>query len=94
VERAVALGASDWITLEELEMCFGLETSFSGPVPAAGPGHERRGMLAGTRKDTEREQILMSLEEHDWNKMKVAACLGVSRATLWRKMKEHGLVRP
>jgi DNA-binding NtrC family response regulator len=33
-----------------------------------------------------------ALERHRWNRAQTARALGISRSTLWRRMREHGLV--
>jgi DNA-binding NtrC family response regulator len=40
----------------------------------------------------ERERILIALETHQWRRAEAAAALGMSRTTLWRKMRELGLL--
>lgn len=45
--------------------------------------------LSAADPDSERAAILAALERHGWNKVKAAEALGVSRATLWRKMRQH-----
>jgi len=40
---------------------------------------------------SEKQKILFSLEKHRWKKHDVASDLGLSRTTLWRKMKQYGL---
>ncbi len=40
----------------------------------------------------EQEIILSKLKKHNWNKVATAKELGFSRTTLWRKMKQHGLI--
>ncbi|NIQ93092.1 MAG: hypothetical protein GWN87_01910, partial [Desulfuromonadales bacterium] len=40
---------------------------------------------------SEKENILYSLEKHRWKKHEAARDLGLSRTTLWRKMKQYGL---
>jgi transcriptional regulator of acetoin/glycerol metabolism len=35
-----------------------------------------------------------ALEEHRWERAKAAQALGISRATLWRRMKAAGLIEP
>ncbi len=40
---------------------------------------------------SEKENILHALEKHRWKKQAVADELGLSRTTLWRKMKQYGL---
>lgn len=38
-------------------------------------------------KETENEYLIGLLEEHNWNKSKVAKVLGINRTTLWRHLK-------
>jgi transcriptional regulator of acetoin/glycerol metabolism len=40
------------------------------------------------------EQVLRALETHRWRRVEAARALGISRATLWRRMREAGLQRP
>jgi transcriptional regulator of acetoin/glycerol metabolism len=40
----------------------------------------------------ERDAIVRSLIDWDGNKIKAAASLGVSRATIYRKIHEYGIV--
>jgi transcriptional regulator of acetoin/glycerol metabolism len=42
----------------------------------------------------EKAHILVALSEHRWNQTKVAAELGISRTTLWRKMKRYDIGIP
>ncbi|HWK09279.1 MAG TPA: helix-turn-helix domain-containing protein, partial [Vicinamibacterales bacterium] len=37
----------------------------------------------------ERERLLSALEQSRWNHRRAASCLGMSRTTLWRKMRQH-----
>jgi transcriptional regulator with PAS, ATPase and Fis domain len=39
--------------------------------------------------DEERDRLLGVLEQAHWNHQRAAAALGISRTTLWRKMREH-----
>lgn len=41
------------------------------------------------RPADEREQLLSALEDSRWNQTRAASALGMSRTTLWRKMREH-----
>lgn len=43
--------------------------------------------------DHERASLLTILEKHRWNKSKAAEELNIGRTTLWRKMKQLGLVK-
>jgi len=42
-------------------------------------------------QNLERELIVKALDETRWRISKTASKLGVSRVTLWRKMKEYGI---
>jgi transcriptional regulator with PAS, ATPase and Fis domain len=42
-------------------------------------------------EDAEMQAILSRLEENDYNRTKTARELGISRNTLWRKMKKYGI---
>jgi transcriptional regulator with GAF, ATPase, and Fis domain len=56
-------------------------------VAAAPP--EERGRAAGP----DRAELVVALETHRWRVAETAAGLGVSRTTLWRRMRELGLNR-
>ena len=43
------------------------------------------------KKKNELERILEMLDSKDWDKNSVAKELGISRTTLWRKMKIYGI---
>ena len=47
--------------------------------------------LEKAHENYDRQVIVDTLKKADFNKGKAAACLGISRATLWRKMKKLGL---
>jgi transcriptional regulator with PAS, ATPase and Fis domain len=48
---------------------------------------------ATARSSGERERIRAVLDSHRWNRAEAASALGISRTTLWRKMRELGLSR-
>ncbi len=48
---------------------------------------------ASSETDTEHGRIRSALEAHQWRRTEAAAALGMSRTTLWRKMREHGLLK-
>jgi transcriptional regulator with GAF, ATPase, and Fis domain len=54
------------------------------PTPAPLP--ERFGLAE------EREDIVRALETHAWNRVEAATALGMSRSTLWRRMRTLGIV--
>ena len=51
--------------------------------------YEKRGKAAD-----ERQKILQALNDTDWNKAKTARLLGISRPTLYQKIKEFKLTKP
>jgi transcriptional regulator of acetoin/glycerol metabolism len=46
-----------------------------------------------TLADREREAIVRSLDSHGWKLAETAKHLGISRTTLWRRLKAYGLHR-
>jgi len=84
VERAVLLGKSDTIGLEDLPG----EMSLGGPINVTQVGNRSlKDALAGP----ERQIILEVLEMNDWNRHETAESLGINRTTLYKKMKRLGL---
>jgi DNA-binding NtrC family response regulator len=63
----------------------------TGPAPAAAPVEKPREMWS--LEEVEREHIVRVLEALHGNVTQVAHRLGISRTTLWRKMREYGLKR-
>ncbi|MDD4896810.1 MAG: sigma 54-interacting transcriptional regulator, partial [Atribacterota bacterium] len=57
--------------------------------------YEKKGKMLVSRRikkrDREIEKILKALNSNDWDKSQAAKTLGISRTTLWRKMKIYGL---
>jgi len=78
VERGVILCRSSSITAQEL--------SLGIPLPEKGSD---RGI---TLKELERRHTLAALERHGGNQAETARELGIGRNTLWRRLKEYGLI--
>jgi len=58
------------------------------PSPAAG---EAKPELLGSLESAERGVLLRVIEQHQWVMSRVAAHFGISRNTLYRKIKRHGI---
>jgi DNA-binding NtrC family response regulator len=80
LERAYALGARDQITLADLP-------ALSVGMPSAPPSAELPRLA-----DAERELILRAIRQYDNDKERAARALGISRRTLYRRLKSYGLL--
>lgn len=81
VEYAFILGQGDCIRLEDLTP----EISGDGPQDLLDPpGHK-----AQTAQEIEREQLLEAYRKTRGKREEMAELLGISRTTLWRKLREH-----
>ena len=45
----------------------------------------------GSLAERERIQVLDAMQKHRWNRRHAAEALGISRTTLWRKLKDYGI---
>jgi DNA-binding NtrC family response regulator len=80
LERAYALGAREQIALGDLPALAG------GPPPLPAPSTGLPSLA-----EAERELILRALRLHDNDKDRAARALGISRRTLYRRLKSYGL---
>lgn len=72
----------------------------AAPLPDGGFEEPARYVMAIELRDTatrqvaveEAERIRRALEDHRWRRTAAARALGISRATLWRRMREHNLL--
>jgi len=92
IEYAVAIGQGQTIMPEDLPVRTGARAPES---PATGRAPLRDMVAAGRapdgHDDGERAELLHVLEACRWRRADAARRLGMSRTTLWRKMREHGL---
>jgi DNA-binding NtrC family response regulator len=87
VERAVLLGKNEMIITEDLPR----DLAAAAPAAVRRPtGRTLREALEGP----ERQIILDSLRQHNWNRNETASQLGINRTTLYKKMKKLGLENP
>ncbi len=82
IERAVALANREFLSPGDL---------FPEAEPTSDNSTHELSTLAEVRDAAERRQILRALETTDGQVAKAAAVLGVSRTTLWEKMKRLGI---
>jgi DNA-binding NtrC family response regulator len=85
IESAHALAAGQPIDLLHLPFP---RTESEGAASDSAVGAIRK---AATLKETERQAILLALEEHDGKISRAARALGIDRSTLRRKMFQYGL---
>lgn len=93
VERAVLLGKGPFLETTDLpsHICEGTFT------PSVAPAVTQQGVrqtLKEALEAPERQIILQSLRENNWNRNVTADQLGINRTTLYKKMKRLGLEEP
>lgn len=85
VEKLVLLTESRVVDVETVQAL--QPRSFSTPRPAAATPQEPTVVYG----DREAARLLRLLDEHGGNRKQVAEVMGVSKSTLWRKMKKMGI---
>jgi DNA-binding NtrC family response regulator/tetratricopeptide (TPR) repeat protein len=83
LESAAVLVDGDVIEAEHLPLDESSERTSVAP-PSTSP--------TALRKASERQRIVDALESCNWNKVKAASHLGMPRRTLYRRLKEYGLL--
>ena len=91
VERTVALVCSEYVAAEGLRKSMAMGEAAAVPPAPPEPEHAA---LTGARDVMEKEQIRQTLLDHSWDRNAAAAALGMSRTTLWRRMKKFGIENP
>src|SRR3954469_16297241 len=86
-ERAVILADGDFFTVEDFSLSRGLAPARAAPAPAP---------VASPRDDlnlerAEKQMVEEALKKHSYNISLAAAELGLTRASLYRRMEKHGL---
>jgi DNA-binding NtrC family response regulator len=92
--------SGDRIRLSDVPAEIGPRPAVAHGAGAAGAGAAASGGAASggvglrdMRDLVERDYILKTLEEHDWNVTQAAQALGIERTNLHKKIKQHGLAR-
>jgi transcriptional regulator of acetoin/glycerol metabolism len=63
-------------------------------VPSPSPGGSPTAIAPGPGPSPdERSSLEAALDTHRWNRAETAKALGLSRSTLWRRMRTLGLAR-
>ncbi len=89
---AIALAGSQRIELLHLGRSFGeVPLAELPPAPAPLPCPEAAGGATNPLAVAERERLLLELKRRHWNATATAAALGISRNTLYRKLRKHGV---
>ncbi|PYM60920.1 MAG: hypothetical protein DMD79_14475 [Candidatus Rokuibacteriota bacterium] len=92
IERAYALGARDEITLADLP-ALGARRDPAPPSPPSAPAAAALPPVGvPTLAQAERDLILRALEIHQNDRALAARALGLSPRTLYRRLKEYGVV--
>ncbi|MCL6610462.1 MAG: sigma-54 dependent transcriptional regulator [Peptococcaceae bacterium] len=86
-ERAVLMSSGPVLTVEDLPISLQKKTRRAGWLNEISGGS-----LKEIVAEVEREVILRSLEENNWNRSAVAQALKMNRSTLYAKMKELGII--
>ncbi len=89
LEYAVAVCKGQTILPEDLPLELQHEVS---KAPAA--GHESVTRSRSAPQLAAAETLKQALAAHRWRRVETARALGISRATLWRRMREAGLQQP
>ena len=83
IERAVNLASGPLLSEADLPATLTVRATQASVLPQAG------GFVSESAEREERMRLVETLEHCRWNQGRAAAALGISRTTLWRKMREH-----
>lgn len=89
IERASSLCSNNIIEVPDLPPEIVQLASIEGLLPCT-----NQGLLSGMRSLNERNLILETLERTNWNMVRTARKLDISRATLYEKLKRYQITRP
>jgi two-component system response regulator HydG len=81
IERALNLASGRELTEADLPASITVPTRAGASTPILSPPR--------LPSEDERKRLIAALEDSRWNQRKAAVALGMSRTTLWRKLREH-----
>jgi len=87
--HAIIMGEGDTIRVQDLP-----DAVRSGQSGRLGLPHLRETSTLPTLEEMEKELIGKALTKLNGNQTEVAKTLGISRSTLWRKLKEYNIAKP
>ncbi|QOJ16044.1 MAG: sigma-54-dependent Fis family transcriptional regulator [Planctomycetia bacterium] len=90
VERAVVLMRGDFIGRQDLPPQ--IVAAASGELPALSVGGFSRQSLRKALEEPEKQILRAALEANNWNRQLTAEMLEINRTTLYKKMRQHGLM--
>jgi DNA-binding NtrC family response regulator len=88
VERTVALSRTEIIGRGDAAAGLGL-AGWTGNDSSDQPSEQHDASLTDAYRVMEREQIIAVLEAQSWHRSRAASVLGMSRTSLWRKMRAY-----
>jgi two-component system response regulator AtoC len=88
IERLVVLSDGQRLTAEDVRRELGRPPAVAGGTPASGDS----GRLDERRQVAERDALVEALQRASDNRTLAARLLGISRRTLYTKLREHGLM--
>jgi len=91
LERAMILASSSIIDTDSLRRVMDGGKGIAEENGTADSKTEKEGLLSGYSKRNEEEAIRNALQRFSGSRQKAAASLGISTATLWRKMKKYAI---
>jgi DNA-binding NtrC family response regulator len=89
IQQAVLTSAGNELKVHHLSPM--IDMRITQPTPTLGPTGSFVGTLKQSRESSERANILRALEKAGQSRTRAAQLLGVSRVTLYKKMKKYGL---
>ncbi len=89
IQQAVLTCQGEILNVSHLSSEIRQPVGTTGETPAT---HSAAGSLAQNRESTERNVIVRALEKSSYSRTRAAQLLGVSRVTLYKKMKKYGLL--